>query len=178
MDQFRKTPRARFLDYDYGDYFITICTREMAHYFGEIIDDEMRYSTLGDYCREQLENAGDICRDIRMIVYTVMPNHIHAIVRVNRVDTCHQLPDTCHIGRSVDAALRFTPEMVRHVPPLTRYINSFKGAVTRYARRNRIPFGWHGRYHDHFIRGVHDGDNIYQYIVNNVLNWGSDCFHR
>lgn len=41
MTQYRKTPRAQFLDYDEGDYFITICTHDRKHYFGEIYNGEM-----------------------------------------------------------------------------------------------------------------------------------------
>lgn len=32
----RKNIRAEFHDYSGGDYFITICTRDKKHYFGEI----------------------------------------------------------------------------------------------------------------------------------------------
>lgn len=37
MDQYRKSPRANFLDYDGGDYLITICTTQKIHYFGEVL---------------------------------------------------------------------------------------------------------------------------------------------
>lgn len=33
----RKSPRANFHDYSGGDYFVTICTRDKEHYFGQIV---------------------------------------------------------------------------------------------------------------------------------------------
>lgn len=47
-----------------------------------------------------------------------------------------------------------------------------------YARRNNIDFGWQSRYHDHIIRGAHDGNRIADYIKNNVARWGADCFNH
>lgn len=40
-----------------------------------------------------------------------------------------------------------------------------------------LEFAWQPRYHDHKIRGVQDGNNISDYIENNVYNWESDCFY-
>jgi len=41
---------ARLAGYDYrqaGLYFITICTHNREHYFGEIVDNEMKLSNIG-----------------------------------------------------------------------------------------------------------------------------------
>ena len=173
MDQYRKTPRASFLDYDKGTFFITICTRNRKHYFGEIADGEMHYSEIGEFCRSQLENASKFTDRVRIIAYTVMPNHVHIIVRLRDADKAEY--DV--FQRTPNPSLRANHECERHVPELSKYIASFKGAVTRYARSiAKREFCWHNRYHDHYIRGLKDGDNIYEYIINNVANWDKDCF--
>ena len=57
MIQYRKSPRAKWLEYNEGLYFITICTHRRVHYFGEIIDAEMHFSPIGKYLYEELENV-------------------------------------------------------------------------------------------------------------------------
>ena len=37
----RKSPRAKWHDYNGAEYFVTICTKRQAHYYGEIINGEM-----------------------------------------------------------------------------------------------------------------------------------------
>lgn len=66
MDQFRKTPRANFLDYEDGDYFITICTRDRKHYFGKIINGTMMLSDIGKFAQQQLNDAS---------MYKIRGNH-------------------------------------------------------------------------------------------------------
>ena len=43
----RKSPRAKWLDYNEGEYFVTICTHNWIHYFGEIADGEIHLSQIG-----------------------------------------------------------------------------------------------------------------------------------
>ena len=50
-------------------------------------------------------------------------------------------------------------------------IGNFKSAVTRYANKNKIPFAWQTRFHDHIIRNETEMKYIAQYIKNNVLQW-------
>ena len=38
--------RATFHNYDGGAYFVTICTEEMKHFFGEISNMEMKYTII------------------------------------------------------------------------------------------------------------------------------------
>ncbi|MDE6288777.1 MAG: hypothetical protein K2M00_08355, partial [Muribaculaceae bacterium] len=51
----RKSPRAIFHNYSGGDYFITICTHNKEHYFGEIIDGEMQFTEIGRVAHCKLE---------------------------------------------------------------------------------------------------------------------------
>lgn len=176
MDQHRKTPRANFLDYNDGDYFITICTKNREHSFGEIVDGKMQPSEIGRFVNEQLAKANEFNTDVDVHLYVVMPNHIHAIIRVHDATAPYYVPATNQ--RSPLPSLRKNPASQRQVPALSRYITSFKGSVTRYARAINKKFQWQSRYHDHLIRNAHDGNNIAQYISTNVIRWDLDCFNE
>jgi len=82
--------RAPWHDYRHGTYFVTICTKNKEHSFGEIINDIsgnhiMRMSAIG-------ENA-DVCwheipshfPHVQPLSRVIMPNHIHGILTINPV---------------------------------------------------------------------------------------------
>ena len=79
----RKSPRADFHDYSGGTYFVTICTKDKKHYFGEIIEDLM-LSPIGEYCKYELENLHKHYQSIAVPLFVVMPNHIHAIICIDK----------------------------------------------------------------------------------------------
>lgn len=177
MEQFRKSPRADFLDYNYGKYFITICTKNKEYYFGKITRGKMILSPIGQFVESQLKNASGFNSKIEVLVYVVMPNHIHAIVRLCRDVPLARMIVNPHQQRQPNPSLRANPTCQRHVPTLSKYINSLKGTVTKYAKLHNIDFVWQSRYHDHFIRGLKDENNIWNYIIHNVENWDKDCFY-
>ena len=82
----RKSPRAAFHDYNGGVYFITICTAERQHYFGEITDGKMQLSPLGQCLNDNAAAISQHLDDVEMPVFVVMPNHFHAIVHIKRTD--------------------------------------------------------------------------------------------
>lgn len=179
--QYRKTPRASFFDYEEGCYFITICTRDKKHYFGKITDGQMYLSIIGKYVDEQINNAATYFPEIEVALYVIMPNHLHMIVSVN---TRRDMPSACFLNvnavdtRNPNPYERPHETYQRYVPTLSRYINSLKGTVTKYAKSIDSEFGWQSRYHDHVIRGTYDGNRIAEYIENNVVQWVDDCFNK
>lgn len=172
MAQYRKSPRAPFIDYDEGAYFITICTKNSRYYFGDINDGIMYLSKIGSFVSEQLRRASEINPSVRVDTYVVMPNHIHAIIFLSK----NPEPNSS-AQRPPNPSLRANAELPRYVPALSRYVNSFKGAVTKYAKSIGCEFGWHSRYHDHLIRGHKEELHIAQYIIDNVKKWEEDCFY-
>ncbi len=155
----RKPLRAKWLDYNEGMYFITVCTRNKQHYFGEINNGEIFLSSLGIYLSSELEKASIYQSCIKVLQYVIMPNHFHAILKVSDSDS---YSDTIEIQR---------------VNTLSKYIKGVKASVTKLANKEKIEFSWQKSYHDHFIRGIDDLNNISDYISNNVLAWESDCFY-
>ncbi len=155
----RKSPRADFHNYSGGEYFITICTREKRHYFGQIQNSEMYYTPIGEYCKRQLEDISKHYPYAEIPLFVVMPNHLHAIICISPQTRTHE------------------PCVPTERTALSVVIGGFKRTVTLFARRNNIDFGWQRRYHDHIIRGCNDGNKIAEYIDNNVARWSKDCFY-
>lgn len=119
----------------------------------------MHLSTIGEYCQQQLGELSEHYNYVEVPTFVVMPNHIHAIMVINDSQRTHE------------------PCVPTMRTALSVVIGGFKRAVTLYARRNDIDFGWQQRYHDHIIRNSKDGNNISDYIENNVVRWSADCFH-
>lgn len=178
MEQFRKSPRAQWIDYDNGTYFITICCGDMCHYFGQIIDDEMRLSEIGNFVTQQLASANSRNCNLRVELFTVMPNHLHAIISVwqenNEAINRQNIVDM----RVPIPSLRADTCTKRHTPVLSSFINQLKGATTKFAKQNGLKFLWQSRYHDHLIRSQFEANKIAEYISTNPQRWLSDCFHR
>ena len=78
-----ESARASWHDYDGGSYFITICTKDREHFFGEIVDGEMMLSDIGKYADEQFKNVLSHYPYAEIPLWTIMPNHLHAIVVIS-----------------------------------------------------------------------------------------------
>lgn len=177
-EQFRKTPRANWIDYEGGSFFITICTKDKIHFFGEIINNKMCLSSIGTIVEYELKNPQLHHPSIEVPLFVVMPNHIHLIAHIKCRDmACHVVQNPIN-QRTPNPALRVNPDMARHVPTLSQYVGAFKSAITREARKLNPDFAWQKRYHDHLIRNCSDGNRISEYIQNNVCRWDSDCFYE
>ena len=99
--------RATFHNYDGGAYFVTICTEEMKHFFGEISNMEMKYTEIGWYAVTQIEKTAKIREDEAEIpVFVVMPNHIHLIVFIDepRRDASNASPITASNASQITAS--------------------------------------------------------------------------
>ena len=170
----RKSPRAWWLEYNEGLFFITVCTQGHKHFFGEIEGDVMKYSPIGTFLLNELENVVSHHANVKVLQYVVMPNHFHAII-----DISPSLPILSDAARSVPTREKRMSGCGKGSArtALSTNIGSLKSAVTRYARSINPDFAWQPRYHDHAIRGVDDGNNISLYIEHNVANWALDCFY-
>lgn len=65
-----------------GIYFITICTDNREHYFGEIVNGEISLSEMGLIIQQEWNKSFEIRTELFCDVYVIMPNHIHAILRI------------------------------------------------------------------------------------------------
>lgn len=173
----RKPLRAKFHDYSGGCYFITICTQERKHYFGEIDNAQMFLSPVGQYCEQQFKALRLHYPYAEALSWVVMPNHLHAIIEI-KGDKKDRL------GRPAPTFSQWDPHIDNKLPQssyrslLGIIVGGLKRDVTLFAKQNKIEFGWQPRFHDHIIRGTYDGNLIAEYIENNVARWEQDCFHN
>jgi REP element-mobilizing transposase RayT len=152
----RKSPRWDQLDYSDGDYFITVCAQGHRHAFGYIQHDRMHLNQLGEAVARELQTEITAHHPYATVpVWTVMPNHIHAII---------------HLETEEDET--------RYQTPLAQVVSDMKRSVTLFAHQNGIPFAWQSRYHDHFIRDNNDRNYIADYIEHNVIRWAMDRFYE
>lgn len=82
----RKSPRAGWLAYNAGRYFVTVCTYERQSFFGYITNGVMTMTKLGRYLDGLLSDATSHQSYIRVLQHVVMPNHFHAIIEVDSGD--------------------------------------------------------------------------------------------
>ena len=100
LDRFKnkyriQSARAQWWDYGWnGSYFITICTHEKEHYFGEIVDGGMVLSDIGKIAQTEWLKTFGIRPDMNLWMgeYVIMPNHFHAIIGIgiNPFNTKHK----------------------------------------------------------------------------------------
>jgi putative transposase len=81
-----RIPSARLQNWDYaseGAYFITICTKDRVHFFGEIVDGTMSLSQVGVIADLMWYEIKNHAKNIELGEFVVMPNHIHGILILN-----------------------------------------------------------------------------------------------
>lgn len=111
QDKYRiDTARAWWHDYDGGAYFITICTKNREHFFGEIENGKMVLSEIGEYTRQCIEQIPQHNPYAEIPLYVIMPNHLHLIVLI--VETVHApSPNTQNnISKTVHTPSHDTPK--------------------------------------------------------------------
>ena len=192
MDKYQNRYRissVRLKNWNYanpGMYFITICCQNRVSYFGRIITpppepDKSKQTTnnnisiakaclqptpIGQVATEEWLKTPQIRPDmhIELGAFIVMPNHFHAILIIGNNIYNHETPPAA--GNS------FGPQKKN----LASVIRGYKSAVTCYARKNNIIFGWQANYHEHIIRSYQEFVNITEYIHNNPAKWANDVF--
>ena len=191
MDKYQNKYRiqsARLKGYDYtreGLYFITICTHNREHYFGEIIDRKMHLSNIGvlaDVFWHEIKNHS---KNIVLHQFVVMPNHIHGVLEIVGDDGGSR-DDACIVS-TMPSAIHPTHQppknhQMQKISPkpgsISRIIGAYKSAVTKHANRLKYEFKWQTRFYDHIIRNNKEYQNIKNYIINNPENWAEDKFHK
>ena len=185
---------SRLQSWDYrwaASYFITICTQDREHYFGEIDNAyNMQLSNIGviaDIIWHQIPNHS---RNVELGSFVVMPNHIHGILILSGNDD--EIEETEHVETAI-VETGHALSLLRATPPKTigqsrfqnigknsvsSIIGSYKSAVTKHVNRLGFVFKWQSRFHDHIIQKDEDYDRISNYIDTNVENWEKDCFYK
>ena len=174
-NQYRRiTTRALWHNYNGGMYFITICTKDKEHYFGEITDGVMNLSEVGKCLQEQITKTPEIRADMNVEIplFVIMPNHVHLIIIIgeNQYNT-EICSDAMHCAATNDEPInKFAPQSKN----LASVIRGIKISTTTFARKNAIPFAWQSRFYDRIIRDSAEMNSIAEYIENNIAQWECD----
>ncbi len=189
IDKYKGTyriPSARFAPHNYneGTFFVTICTHERKHYFGNIIDEKMCLSKLGVYTEYCISQIPIINEHVILHSYVVMPNHIHLVISIQFPFAGEADSEKCECS-PMSPSVEETPQcdvstqmkrIAESCGNLSYIISRLKTAVTKYANKQHIPFRWQTRFHDHIIRDTGAFETIMNYVLTNVENWHKDCF--
>jgi len=76
----------RLKDWDYsrdGYYFVTICTQDKKCLFGDVIDEKVRLSAIGEIVADEWQKTPQIRKNVSLDAWIIMPNHLHGIVVIN-----------------------------------------------------------------------------------------------
>jgi len=188
MDKFNGRYRistTRLQNWDYGwnaPYFITICTQNREHFFGEITNATMHLSKTGDLAQHYWNEIPKQFPYIELGEFVVMPNHIHGIViinktterryAINRVSTSSTSPTN---KSTIPGGKTGNKNPMLH-DNLSRVIRWYKGRMTFECRKIEHGFLWQSRFYDHVIRDYGSYQRIAEYIRNNPANWQADKF--
>ncbi|MCF8460332.1 MAG: hypothetical protein K9G46_06385 [Flavobacteriales bacterium] len=184
-----RIPSARAPWWDYGRdaaYFVTICTKDKEHYFGEVENGIMIKTELGTTADDVWQMIPEQFPFVRLEEWVVMPNHMHGIITIdrrdaiNRVSTMDDAVGTDAInrvstGESTGGATGNKNPMLHQ--NLSTIIRWYKGRATFEARKIHADFAWQSRFHDHVIRNEENHTKIRYYVLNNPLLWNQDKFN-
>jgi putative transposase len=159
-------------DWDYslpGYYYVTICTLDKKHFFGEVRDDIVLLSKIGVVADRHWKEIPSHYSAVSLDAFVVMPNHIHGIIILER-------PGNPVVLRRTDEILP-VPSLGKRSPKpmsLSSIVRSFKAGVSLSCGKLGLEFGWQPRFHDRIIRGPKTLGAIREYIRNNPVNWRLD----
>jgi len=188
--------------YDYsqnGLYFVTNCTHGRLRLLGDVANGEMQLNDAGRMVHAIWDEIPAHYRGIEIDQFTVMPNHIHGIIKIvgagpracpdprahpstNPVGAtpcgCPASPGQAREpghpqgGAPTDLSL---PDVVHRFKTLTtkRYTDGVK-------QNGWQPFPaklWQRNYYEHIIRDEASYLKIAEYIQTNPRRWAEDIYH-
>ena len=188
--EFPKRKSIRLKGYDYGQngaYYVTICTKDKAHLFGEIIAvgaDLVSARAQLNYAVQMIEKVFlETVQSFDNIIadkYVVMPNHFHCILVISRAGSVTRAgyvsrADTRSAPTTDTVAMKTVSAVVRAFKSKTtlEYIKGVKSGVLP-------PFDkqvWQRNYYEHVIRDESDYQTKWKYIDENPAKWVEDEYY-
>jgi len=193
----------RLKGYDYssaGYYFITMCTKNRLHMFGEIRNNQMILNNAGKMVQKWWILLANKFNNIELHEKILMPNHFHGIIQIKpvgadqhvRLKTFYSLDGHPSIhsldGHPSIHSLDGHPSIHSldgHVgPSLHVMVQWFKTMSTNEYIRNVKQNGWRRfdkklwqrDYYEHIIRDDNALQRISKYIQMNPTKWHNDYF--
>jgi len=207
MDKFKnkyRIPSTRLQNWDYGSnaaYFITICTKDREHFFGEIVHHKMTLNAIGKLAENYWFEIPKHFQFIKLGNFVVMPNHVHGILIIDKtgtidgktgdiggtvgtvgtvetrqclVSTTHPHPIKNHTPKKQTIGQKRFQNQGKNT--ISSIVGSYKSVLTKNARFINGNFAWQSRFHDHIIRNDGEYERISKYILDNPAKWQTDKF--
>ncbi len=158
----RKQMRLKYYDYSQnGYYFVTICTKDKKHLFGEIVGATLcgRPNNPDKMIEKWLLETENKFKDVKIPIYVIMPNHIHFVIAKTGDHTGSPLQDIVGWFKTMTT---------------NEYFKNIKEKL--YLPTNTKL--WQRGYYEHVIRNEEDYENICKYIEENPLKWEIDKYNQ
>ena len=172
--------RAQWWDYaNAGAYFITICTANREHFFGEI-EKMNQLAKLAEKYWYEIPNQFNF---IELGAFVVMPNHIHGILIINNTVETRLIASLQPINRISTPSPQMQGGVTGLKNPMlhnniSRVVRWYKGRCTFEIRKIHADFAWQSLFHDHIIKNEESYQKIGDYIISNPENWANDKFFK
>ena len=162
MNDYPKRKPMRLKNYSYsneGYYFITICTHNKQKILSNIVGQGLapagiQLTAIGNIVEKEICDLESRYKNIKVEKYIIMPNHIHAIIIIQK-NTAGASP----------------------CPTLSDVVCAFKSLVTRKCHISKPEQKiWQNSFHDHIIRDENDYLKIWNYIDTNPIKWKMDKY--
>jgi putative transposase len=173
--------RLRWFDYSSSQvYFVTICTHDRNHFFGDIHHETMYLNETGNLSRSIWVTLPDRFPGIQLGDFVFMPNHFHGLVIMYKRTNVNNMPKRFQ-GQKQEIIEEQHPQLKKtyHCPPFGEVIRTFKAASTRRIRVSGIHnFDWQANYWEEIV----DDDNRFfvlcNYIRDNPKHWERDKLYK
>lgn len=160
----RKNLRIPKFDYAQpGAYYVTIVTHDRKSILGQINNGDVELNDVGKMVKEVWMAIPNHFPNVELGEFVMMPNHIHGIVSIT-VEATHASP---------------LPRVSKGPVPgsIGAIVGSFKSAATKRFHETQKYHNsrlWQPNYYEHVIKNERDYQAIYDYILNNPMNWEMD----
>ncbi|MBI9071846.1 MAG: transposase [Melioribacteraceae bacterium] len=157
MVHHRKANRIKNYDYsNSGYYFVTICTKNNKHYFGDVCNGKMVLNNNGEIVDKWWNWLSEQYNYCFLDEYQIMPDHFHGILIIDREN----------VGTSRNLSL---PKKVKS---LSELIGAFKTKSSAEIHKlGKSEFNWHRSFYDRIIRNEKELFETRKYIIQNPLKW-------
>ncbi len=141
----------RLQGYDYsksGAYFVTICTFQRQHLFGEVNNGEMQLNVTGQIISAIWQKIPQHFPNVELDQFILMPDHLHGIIVIlEQAETLYSLATIIQNFKSISA----------------RKINKIN--------QNLGVSIWQRNYHERIIRNDQELHRLREYVLTNPENW-------
>ena len=184
MESWKKLHRRsiRLQNYDYtqaGAYFVTLCTQDRRHLFGEIFQTQNEFkftlSEGGKIAERCWNEIPQHYPNVELDEFVIMPNHVHGVIVITHTD--EQYGDV--VGANNHSPLQPTHTTNQHPRGTSKTVGAivrgYKIGVTKWFRKNtQVRDVWQRNYYENIVRNNDDLNRIRKYINENPFHWNED----